>query len=107
MTYAGQNFDVLSGVFALVLAIAIARGRVARGWLWAWNLVSLGLLINIVQISIRSMPGPMRTFQNEPANTLIFGVPWIWLPTILVLSALAGHVLVARRLLTDRQSHAG
>lgn len=103
MTFEGRNFDVLSGLLALPLAIAIHRSqqKVPNALIWAWNLLGLALLFNIVQIAVRSMPGPLRTFQNEPTNTLVFTVPWVWLPMILVLSALLGHLLVARRLLAE------
>ena len=101
MTFEGRNFDVLSGLLALPLAYALYRGLQSRALVWAWNLAGLALLANIVQIAVRSMPGPMRTFQNEPANTLVFTAPWVWLPVLLVLSALAGHLLVGRRLLAE------
>ncbi len=98
MTFSGRNFDLLSGLLALPLAYALWRGIQSRALVWAWNLMGLALLANIVHIAVRSMPGPLRTFQNEPANTLVFSAPWVWLPTLLVLTALAGHLLVARRL---------
>ena len=36
-----------------------------------WNILGLGLLINIVAIAILSMPTPLRVFMNEPANTIV------------------------------------
>jgi hypothetical protein len=37
---------------------------------------------------------------NEPANTFITHVPWVWLPAVMVLAAVMGHALVFRWLLT-------
>jgi hypothetical protein len=63
-----------------------------------WNLVGLGLLINIVIIAILSTPVSFRVFLNEPANTFITHAPYVWLPVFLVQAALCGHLLVFRRL---------
>jgi hypothetical protein len=65
--------------------------------IWAWNLLGLGLLINIVTIAILSMPTPMRRFEG-PANVFVATFPYVWLPTVMVSAALLGHLLVARRL---------
>ncbi|MSQ84256.1 MAG: hypothetical protein EXR77_15460 [Myxococcales bacterium] len=102
MTYEGRNFDVLSGLLAIPLAFFLRRGRVPSGVIWAWNLLSLGLLVNIVQIAVRSTPGPLRAFTNDPPNVLVFSLPWVWLPTICVLAALLGHLLVFRGLLAQK-----
>lgn len=98
MTFAGLNFDLLSGLAALWLAWLAARGRLPTWGLLLWNLAAFGLLINIVLISILSMPTPLRMFENEPANTFIATIPFVWLPTFLVPMALGGHLLVFRRL---------
>jgi hypothetical protein len=64
----------------------------------AWNLISLGLLINIVAIAIVSMPSPLRIFHNEPANTIVAEFPFIFLPTFLVPLAYGLHFLSLRKL---------
>lgn len=104
MTYAGMNFDVLSGLTAMVLCVLLWRGRVSSWWLWAWNLMGLGLLLTIVLIAILSAPFPFRVFMNEPANTFVAGVPFVWLPTFLVQAAFFGHLLVFRALRQQQAS---
>ena len=52
-------------------------------------------------IAILSAPTPLRTFHNEPANDWITHAPWVWLPTVFVVAAIIGHVLVIRRLRAD------
>jgi len=98
MTFTGRNFDILTGLLAVPLAWLVARGRVGSGVVWAWNVMGLGLLVNVVGVAVLSFPGPYRVFMNEPANLWIAYFPFVWLPTVLVPLALAGHLLVARKL---------
>jgi hypothetical protein len=99
MTYEGRNFDVFSGISALIIAWLSSRLRLPQWVLLLWNVIGLGLLINIVVIALLSTPIPLRVFMNEPANTIITTWPYVWLPTFLVQAALFGHILVFRRLL--------
>lgn len=103
MTFAGRNLDIITGLTAVVVAWPTTRGQAPPWMLYAWNFVGLGLLINIVGTAIVSMPGPLRVFTNDPANTLIAHWPYIWLPTFLVTTALMGHLLLFRRLALDRE----
>lgn len=98
MTYAGRNFDVVSGATALALGLWLASGRsVPRGLVIAWNILGLSLLMNIVVIAVLSTPGPLRAFPVGPPNLLPSTFPWVWLPCFLVQAALAGHLLVFRK----------
>jgi hypothetical protein len=96
MTYAGRNFDILSGISAAMVALLLVARRGGRGLVLAWNLVGLGLLANIVVIAALSAPTPLRHFMNEPANRLPGMFPYVWLPTFLVQAALFGHIVVFR-----------
>jgi hypothetical protein len=98
MTFAGQNWDILVGLTAVPIAWLTAQGRLSRPWLLVWNGAGLGLLLNIVVISIRSTPTVLRAFPEEPANTFIATAPYIWLPSLLVPVALGAHLLVFRAL---------
>jgi hypothetical protein len=98
MTYAGLNFDIASGILAVVLALWLRSGRSSRWIVLGWNILGLALLINIITIAILSTPVAFRTFMNEPANLLPSTFPFIWLPTFLVQAALFGHLLVFRAL---------
>ena len=98
MTYLGMNFDILTGVTALLLAALSRLGPVPRWLLFGWNLVGFGLLVNVVTIAMLSAPMPLRIFWNEPANVWVTRFPWVWLPTFLVPLALLGHLLVWRRI---------
>jgi hypothetical protein len=93
MKWEGRNFDVVTGVTALLVALAGGRRLTL-----AWNFLGLALLLNIVVIAILSMPTPLRLFMNEPANRFIATAPYAWLPLFLVQAALLGHLLVFRAL---------
>jgi len=102
MSFEGWNFDVLTGLSAPLVAWLVARGRIGRRGLLAWNCAGLALLANIVGIAVLSTPTPLRTFWNEPANTFVAGWPWIWLPGFLVPAALLGHLVALRKLVRVR-----
>jgi len=108
MSYTGRNFDVLTGVSALVLGLALARAPLPRWIVAAWNLFGSVALLNIVTIAILSTP-MVHAFGTEPANlnTFVTFFPFVWLPAILVAAAMALHIIVARALLRDRSARAG
>ena len=107
MTYAGYNFDILSGLGALALWAWSKRAPLPRALVWIWALAGLGLLITIVTLALLSFPKPFGWF--EPPNRIVASWPWIWLPAVLVQLALFGHVVVLRQLWATRspRSHSG
>lgn len=95
MTFEGRNWDILSGLTAFLAARFLLT---SKRWMIAWNLLGLGLLINIVTIAILSMPTPIRVFNNEPANTIVTQFPFVFLPTFLVPLAYILHLMSLRKL---------
>ena len=98
MSFSGRNFDIVTGLLALPLSLWLSRGGRSRAVVWLWNLLGLALLCNVVGVAIASFPGPLRLFHQEPANLWVTTFPFVWLPTVMVPLALAGHVLIARKL---------
>jgi len=98
MTFEGRNFDILSGITAIVIAYLMPRNALPKIILVIWNLACLGLLINIVTVAILSMPTPFRVFTNEPANTIVGQFPISLLPALLVPLAYALHFFSLRQL---------
>jgi hypothetical protein len=98
MSYSGLNFDVVTGITAIAVAGLLAAGRMPPWGVRLWNWMGLALLANIVVISNLSAPTPLRVFMIEPANEWIARAPFVWLPAVMVLMALLGHVVVFRRL---------
>jgi hypothetical protein len=98
MTFEGRNFDVLSGLSAPFIAYLVSRHKLSRTGLLIWNVLCLGLLLNIVGTAILSFPSPLRVFMNEPANTIVTAFPVSWLPGMLVPLAYGLHFLSLRQL---------
>ena len=96
MTWSGLNFDVITGISAALLALVAATRPLPRWLVLAWNCIGLALLGAIVTIALLSAPTPLRVFMNEPANTLVAQLPYVWLPAFLVQAAWFGHLLVFR-----------
>ena len=103
MSFEGYNFDILSGITALLLMLAAGRRPLGRRLILAWNFLGLVLLLTIIGIAVVSMPiEGIRLFNSEPANTWVTHAPFVWLPTVMVYMALLGHVLVFRKLRAER-----
>lgn len=97
MTYAGRNFDIVTGITGLALGLLLVRGRILPRWVvLGWNILGLLLLANIVGTAALSTPVPFRVFTEGPPNLLPSTLPWIWLPSFLVQVALGSHLLVFR-----------
>lgn len=104
MTYDGCNLDILTGITALVLGIALYRGTVPPAVVKAWNLMGTLLLLAIMSIAIVSTPVPFRLFLNDPPNVWVTHAPFVWLPTLMVPFALFVHALLWRRLAVGHPS---
>jgi hypothetical protein len=96
VTYAGWNYDIATGLLAAALAVALWRGTGGPRWVALWNGLGLALLAVVVVTALLSLPTPVQQF--EPSTIEVTTFPLIWLPSILVMAALLGHVLVIRRL---------
>lgn len=103
LSYSGYNLDILTGLGALALLLALPTVRVPRALVWAWNLWGLGCLGVIGWIARTSSP-MVRGFGDDPRhlNTWVLHFPYVWLPTVLVMIALSGHLVLTRRLLRER-----
>jgi hypothetical protein len=98
MSFEGRNFDILAGLTAPLIAYLSYHQKISKTIIIVWNVVSLGLLINIVTIAILSMPAPFRVFLNEPSNIIVAQFPISLLPGFLVPLAYALHFLSIRQL---------
>ena len=100
LSYDGNNLDIITGATAMVLGVLMATGRrVPRGVLLAWNVWGLWCLAVILGVAVAASP-MLRAFGDDPrhVNTWVLHLPYVWLPTVLVVVALAAHVVVARQL---------
>jgi len=101
MSYSGLNFDVLTGATAVVIAALVATGRAGRAAVMTWNIAGLLLLVNVVVIAILSTPR-IQLFGPDRESVFVTYPPFVWLPAVMVLAALLGHLLIFRALAIAR-----
>jgi len=105
MTFEGRNFDIFAGITAPFIAyFGFTKTKLNWQTLLMWNVLCLGLLINIVVIAIFSTPSPMQKFAFEQPNTAILNFPFSWLPTFIVPIVLFGHLSSIRQLLRQKNN---
>jgi hypothetical protein len=97
MSYSGGNFDIVTGASALVVAALVYTGRGGRRLAMSWNVAGLLLLLNVVIIAMISMP-VFAAFGEDRVNVWVTYTPFVWLPAVMVLAALAGHLIIFRAL---------
>ncbi|NOT62881.1 MAG: hypothetical protein HOP19_21950 [Acidobacteria bacterium] len=100
LSYSGYNFDIVTGLGAVVLFTLLwLKLDVPRWFIWLWNLWGMYCLMVIVVIAVATSP-LIRAFGNEPAklNTWVLFFPYVWLPVVLVTIAITGHLLITRKL---------
>lgn len=99
MTFEGRNFDILSGITALfVWYFGFVKKKISRSILIAWNLLGLGLLINIVFHAIFSVQSSFQLFAFDQPNTGVLYFPFSLLPALLVPLVLFAHLASLYRL---------
>lgn len=95
MTWTGKNLDVLTGLLALIVAPITGRYRLVA---WAFNIVGLVLLVNVIRVAIMSSSLPFG-WGVEPTLQLAFHLPYALIGPVCIGGALAGHVILTRALL--------
>jgi hypothetical protein len=100
MTFEGRNLDILSGLTApIVFYFCFVNKRLNKTVLLTWNIICLGLLINIVATAILSAPFPFQKFAfDQPAIAILY-FPFVWLPCCIVPLVLLSHLASIRQLL--------
>ncbi len=96
MTYSGHNFDIITGVFAFVVAGLLYAKKVPSWFAFVFNIVGFALLLAVGFIAFRSVPSPFRAYSEDPALLLPFHPPWVWIVTVCVSGALFGHIVLFR-----------
>ncbi|GAB3293175.1 hypothetical protein [Hymenobacter tenuis] len=99
MTFAGRNFDIVAGLTAPVVALLIQKQKLSRGWLVAWHVGALVLLLNIILLALLSAPTPAQKLAFEQPNVAVMRFPFVWLPAFIVPAVLFSHVASLYQLL--------
>jgi hypothetical protein len=106
MTFEGRNWDILSGLSAPLVYYAVFRGKqFRRRALLSWNIVCLGLLLNVVITAILAVPSPMQRLAFDQPNVAVLYFPYIWLPNCVVPLVLLAHVAAIRQLMRQSYMH--
>ena len=100
MTFEWLNFDIIAGITAIMGGyVFFGKGRYHRFEAIIWNIFGIALLVNIIIISILSLPSPLRVFLEEPSNSFVADVPFIWIPGFIVPFAFAMHLFSLKQLI--------
>ncbi|MBK8497860.1 MAG: hypothetical protein IPL52_03355 [Flavobacteriales bacterium] len=104
MTYSGFNFDILSGITAVLMMVWMRSKRPpGRAVLIAWNLCCLVLLFIIVVTAVLSLPSSLQRINFDMPNVLVTTTPWVLLPALLVPAVLWAHVAALVQLFAGRR----
>lgn len=106
MTFEGRNFDILAGITAPFVAYFwLTKRKGNQNLVLIWNLICLGLLINIVVNALLSAPSPIQKFAFDQPNIAILYFPFSWLPTFIVPLVLFGHLVSIRQLMKANNAY--
>lgn len=101
LSYSGYNFDIATGIGAVLLFTALKLGvKVSAILIWVWNLLGIYCLVAITIIAIATSP-MVHALGTDPRNlnTWVLYFPYVWLPVVLVTVALISHIAITRQLL--------
>lgn len=102
MTYAGRNFDILSGILAIPVALWAWKGNVPRWAIAGYTVLGLGLLLRVISLAVLSSPLPFRQYFEGPPVQLAGYAPTVWIVPFCVAGALCGHLIALRWLRMHR-----
>ncbi len=100
MTLEGRNFDIISGLSApLIYYWGFVKNKLNRNVLIVWNILCLGLVINVLVNGVLSIPSPIQQFGFDQPNIAILYFPFVLLPTIIVPIVIFSHLVSIRKLM--------
>lgn len=92
MTWAGNNYDVFSGILALTIYAWSQKNPVPQWIYQIFNVVGLILLLNIMLTGIFSVPGPIQQLNFNMPNRAVLEYPFMLLPALIVPMVLFAHL---------------
>jgi hypothetical protein len=100
MTFEGSNYDILSGITAPVVAYLAFGKKIIPKWaLVIWNVLCLGLLLNVVSMGVRVGAGQDLGSRIPASSVALVHFPYVLLPGILVPMVVLTHLAALRLLL--------
>src|SRR5688572_25919924 len=81
MTFEGRNFDIVAGITSpFIYYFGFVKNRLSKSIILAWNVLCLGLLLNIIINGILSAPSSFQQFGFEQPNIAVLYFPFLLLP---------------------------
>ncbi|WP_425234366.1 hypothetical protein [Ulvibacterium sp.] len=106
MTFEGYNFDILSGLSAPILYyLVFVKKKVGVNGLLFWNIICLGLLLNILTIAVLSAQTPIQKMAFDQPNIGVTYFPLVWLPTVIVPIVFLSHLASIGQILSLRKKN--
>lgn len=102
LTLHGGNFEIVVALAAPLAAWLSTRGFTARRLAFGWNVVGLLSLLNVVARGVLTSPGPLNLLQADVPNRAIAGLPYSYIPGLMVPLALCLHLLAFRAMRAAR-----
>lgn len=103
MTFENGNYDIFSGISALMIIFLHLSGRLTGKVLLLWNTVCLLLLLYIMVTANLSVPGPLQRLNFDQPNIGFRYFPAVWLPAFIAPMALLGHLAIFVKLNRNRR----
>ena len=98
MTFAGRNWDILTGLTAPLIAYyGWRRSKISAKGILIWNVIGLFLVLQVVITGILSAPSPFQQLAFNQPNIGIQFFPFIWLPSVIVPLVIFGHIVSITR----------
>ena len=95
VTFEGLNFDVLSGITALITGVLIKKHLAEIKLILAWNIFSIIILSVTVYAFISTYYSP--EYRNISSNFALVRWPYLLLPSILLPAAVFMHFISLRQ----------
>ncbi|XOV94554.1 MAG: hypothetical protein ACFHWX_07580 [Bacteroidota bacterium] len=104
MTFEGMNYDILSGITAPFAALFLV-GQKTKSRIGAiiWNLLALGLLVNIVSRAIMATPYFFDPARFDIPNVAVLYSPYVWLPAFIVPCVFLAHIVSLYQLFREKE----
>ena len=100
MTFEGDNYDIISGLTApVIFYLVFVSKKLNHKSLLIWNLVCLGLLVNVLVIAILSAQTPFQKLAFDQPNIGVTIFPFVWLPSVIVPIVFLSHLAAIRQLI--------
>ena len=97
VTFEGRNFDILVGLTAPLVALAIWKFGLGRRAVIVWNVLGIAILTNTIVTVLSSLPGPLHHDWPGGVFTAIADSPFVLIPAFLAPFAIFLHVFSIRQ----------